>query len=270
MSREGRVRLSAAALFWNAWIFFAIVFFATAWVPWTLLFAVLCLLMDHERKMMGIVNQAWCRLIGNVFPYMIHSVRGQEKIVPGESYIIAANHESAADIILLSYLDVPFRWVAKHTLYLVPVFGWQLWLLGHISIRRGSKASRRRFMKRARSTLAAGISILIFPEGTRARTRAMKPFKPGAFLLARDTGRPILPVVIAGTFDAMPPHQHTVPEPFWALVKVLDPVEITASTPEEIEKAMTDLRDLMIREKVDLDREAWVLKERARRQRQRR
>ncbi len=262
-----RVRLPAGAIFWNAWIIFAIVFFACAWMPWSILFAALCVFIDHDRKIMGIVNQAWCRFIGNVFPYMLHSVRGQEKIVPGQAYIIASNHESAADIVLLSYLDVAFRWVAKHTLYLVPVFGWQLWLLGHLAIRRGSRASRRRFMRRAMATLEAGISILIFPEGTRTRTRGMRPFKPGAFLLARDTGRAILPVVISGTFDAMPPHRHVVPEPFWALVKVLDPVPVTARTPEEIDAVMRQVRETMLREKADLDREAWVMKERMRRSR---
>jgi len=176
--------------------------------------------------------------------------------------VVASNHLSSVDIVLLGFLDVPFRWVAKQALYFVPILGWQLWALGHLSIRRGSKSSRRRFMARAVRTLQAGMSILIFLEGTRSRTGNIKPFKPGAFLIASAAGKPLLPVVVSGTFNAMPPNSILLHNRIWAVVKVLEPVAVEGKTHEEIDKIMNDLRERMIREKQELDRESEVLHER--------
>jgi 1-acyl-sn-glycerol-3-phosphate acyltransferase len=219
--------------------------------------------LDHDRRFVLVVNQVWCRLVGSSQPLWRHEVRGEENIDPEQAYVIASNHASAADIILLAFLDKPFRWVAKRSLYFVPLFGWQLWALGHLVIQRGSRASRTRFMQRALRTLADGLSILIFPEGTRSRTGRMRDFKPGAFILSRDSGCPVLPVVVAGTFEAMPPKQHLLRNRIHAIFKVLEPVQVPPDAgPGDIERIMEELRDRMIAEKRELDRESDVMVER--------
>ena len=110
-------------------------------------------------------------------------------------------------------------------------------------------------MRRARRTLDSGLSILIFPEGTRSRDGAMRPFKPGAFRLARDTGRPILPVIISGTWDIMPPGKLGLAGRAWAIVEVQDPEYVVADTPEELQAEMQRIREKMIRRKAELDEE---------------
>jgi len=257
-----RDRITPEFILYTIWGWGVAALLTIASLPLVLTGVVLCLFLDHDRKLVLPVNQGWCRLICRVMPMWRYEVVGKEHIDPGASYVIASNHLSAADIILLGYVDVPFRWVAKHTIYLVPIFGWQLWLLGHLSIHRGSRSSRRRLMERAVRTLDAGMSILIFPEGTRTRTGAMRPFKPGGFLIAREARRPVLPVIISGTFDAMPPNSLLLRKRIHAIVKILEPVNVTARTDEEIDALIADVRERMIREKADLDREAEVKLER--------
>ena len=135
--------------------------------------------------------------------------------------------------------------------------------MGHLVIRRGSKTSRAHFMKRARATLDAGLSILMFPEGTRSRNGKMGPFKPGAFLLARDTGYPILPVVISGTYEAMPPEHILLRNRIHAIFKVLEPVHVPPDADsDDIQRIMNELRDRMLQQKAPMDRESDTMVER--------
>ena len=249
-------------ILYTAWAWFTVIFFTIAYLPIVLTSLALCPFLDHDRRLILPVNQSWCRLLGSIQPLWRHRIIGVENIDPEESYVVASNHLSAADIVLLGFLDVPFRWVAKQAIYFVPIFGWQLWALGHLSIRRGSKRSRRRFMARAVRTLHAGMSILIFLEGTRSRTGDMRPFKPGAFLIARAAGKPLLPVVISGTYNAMPPNSILLRNRICGIFKVLEPIRVDGKTDEEIDEVMTELRERMIREKEELDRESEVLHER--------
>jgi 1-acyl-sn-glycerol-3-phosphate acyltransferase len=259
---EGEDRIPPLYYLYTAWGWFVILFLTVSYLPFVLTSVLLCSFLDHDRSLVLPVNQAWCRWVSSLQPLWRHEVRGTENIDPAESYIIASNHLSAADIVLLAYIDVPFRWVAKHTVYLIPLFGWQLWLLGHLSIRRGDRKSRRRFIARAVHTLQAGMSILIFPEGTRSRDGKMRPFKPGGFLIAREAGKPILPVVISGTYDAMPPNSLLLRERIYAIFKILEPVEVKGKTREELDNIIQDVRVRMIREKEKLDHETEVMQER--------
>jgi 1-acyl-sn-glycerol-3-phosphate acyltransferase len=261
MSEAGD-RVPPLYLLYTVWGWIVVLVFTILYLPIVTTGLVLCLFLDHDRRLILPINQSWCRLIGILQPMWRHEVRGREHMDPSKSYIIAANHLSAADILLLGFLDLPFRWVAKREVYLVPIFGWQLWALGHLSIKRGSKRSRRRLVERAVRTLEDGMSILIFPEGTRTRTGEMRPFKPGGFIIAREASRPVLPVVISGTFDTMPPNSLLLHERICAIFKVLEPVEVEGETPEELDAFIGKLRERMIRERHELDRESWILQQR--------
>ncbi len=250
-------------LLYSLWAWIVIVGLTILFVPVNAVALALSLLIDHDRRFILAVNQAWCRWVGIAQPLWRSEVRGIDKARPGQAYIICANHLSAADIVLCAFLDLPFRWVAKHSLYLVPLFGWQLWAMGHLVIRRGSRSSRRRFLERARRTLDAGMGILMFAEGTRTRTGHMQPFKPGAFIIARDTGYPILPVVIAGTYDAMPPEEILLRNRIHCLFEVLDPVTVPAgATDADIDRIMNGLRDRMVERNAAMEAEARTLVER--------
>jgi 1-acyl-sn-glycerol-3-phosphate acyltransferase len=122
---------------------------------------------------------------------------------PRRPYVAVSNHESYADIFLISHLPWEMKWISKETMFKIPLFGWMMQMAGDIQLRRGERSSAVQAMAAARERLARRVSVMIFPEGTRSRDGEMLPFKDGAFRLAIETGAPILPLVVAGTRDAM-------------------------------------------------------------------
>lgn len=119
-------------------------------------------------------------------------------------YVVIANHESQADPFLLSWLPWDMRWVAKEELFKPPVTGWAMRFGGDIRLRRGEGDSVRAMMGECEAALAAGIPVMIFPEGTRSKDGKLLPFKDGAFSLAIKAGVPVLPVAITGTHKMRP------------------------------------------------------------------
>lgn len=119
-------------------------------------------------------------------------------------YVVVSNHVSSADPLLLSLLPWDMRWVAKEELFRLPIGGWILRLGGDIPIRRGQAESVRAMFRACEETLAAGLSVMLFPEGTRSRDGSLLPFRDGAFELAIRAQVPVLPVIVAGTRDCRP------------------------------------------------------------------
>ncbi len=121
-------------------------------------------------------------------------------------FIIAANHTSAADIFaILAGLRLDICWVSRASLLRKPFMGWHLERL-HIPLARGSIGSAKRFIQEGTCKLDSGAAVVVFPEGTwREDGGPMLPFKKGSFLLARTTGRPIVPVAIIGSQELLPP-----------------------------------------------------------------
>jgi 1-acyl-sn-glycerol-3-phosphate acyltransferase len=128
-----------------------------------------------------------------------------DHIDPGAAYVYMANHQSMFDILaLLGHLPVQFRWVAKKELFRIPIFGYSMARVGYISIDRSNRQSAIQSLRAAAQRIAQGVSVVVFPEGTRSSDGEIKPFKKGGFYLATDSGRPIVPVVIWGTRQVMP------------------------------------------------------------------
>ncbi|MFO0726266.1 MAG: lysophospholipid acyltransferase family protein [Myxococcota bacterium] len=126
-----------------------------------------------------------------------------EKIME-RPYVVVSNHESTADPFLLSWLPWDMRWVAKEELFKLPLIGWLLRFGGDMPVRRGDKGSVEELMKACKETLAAGVPVMLFPEGTRSPDGKLLPFKDGAFQLAIETGVPIVPVALSGTRSCRP------------------------------------------------------------------
>ncbi len=132
------------------------------------------------------------------------SLRGQDKVVPGTSYIITPNHQSNSDILaLISVLPIRFRWVIKKELTKIPVFGWALSRTGAIAIDRSNPKEAIHILQNATDKLKGNWSVLIYPEGTRTSDGKLLPFKKGAFMMAVQTGIPILPVTNNGAFKVL-------------------------------------------------------------------
>jgi len=115
------------------------------------------------------------------------------------AFVVVANHQSLLDIVLLSRLPREMKWVGKEELFRIPWIGQMLRLTGDIAVRRGDSESGGEAVARAKAYLSRGMSVMIFPEGTRSRDARLLPFKKGAFRMAIEAGVPILPVAVSGT-----------------------------------------------------------------------
>jgi 1-acyl-sn-glycerol-3-phosphate acyltransferase len=122
---------------------------------------------------------------------------------PRRPYVVVSNHESWADIFLVSHFPWEMKWLSKHTIFQIPVMGWMMRMALDVPVRRGQRESAVAALAECRDRLRRRVSVMIFPEGTRTRTDELLPFKNGAFHLAIEAGVPILPIAIAGTRDCM-------------------------------------------------------------------
>jgi 1-acyl-sn-glycerol-3-phosphate acyltransferase len=136
-------------------------------------------------------------------PYWRFRTSGVAIHDPRRPYVVVANHESYADIFLVSHLKWEMKWLSKDTIFRIPVMGWMMRMAGDVPINRGSRGSAQQALEACRDRLSKRVSIMVFPEGTRTRTDELLPFKDGAFQLAISTSAPIIPIAIAGTRDAM-------------------------------------------------------------------
>ena len=189
--------------FLYSWLIFVPLMVAT-----TVLAGLICLLLipflpaEKVSKLSAIPWAKLCLLYSGVRV----EVHGRHHLLPGQSYVIVANHLSQFDIfVLYGYLGVDFRWVMKHELRKIPVIGICCEKLGHVFINRDNTEAAIASLNEARARLANGASVLFFPEGTRSRDGQLKPFKKGAFKMAQDLQLPVLPVTLTGTFEILPP-----------------------------------------------------------------
>ena len=146
----------------------------------------------------------WSDALIALNPYWKLKVEGLENIRANQTYVIVANHQSLADIIIIYQTHMYFKWVAKRELLKLPFIGGLLWVNDHVLISRDELSSIKEAYRNAAGWLKGGISMLFFPEGTRSGTDEMGEFKNGAFKLAIKEGKPILPVFIGGTREAIP------------------------------------------------------------------
>lgn len=120
---------------------------------------------------------------------------------PRQAYIFMANHQSNIDIPVLVQALGPYqlRWIAKRELLRVPFFGMALWASKHIIVKRSRSKAVAAAIASAREKLNQGISVVVFPEGTRSTDGQLLPFKRGGFRLAEQAAVPIVPVTINGS-----------------------------------------------------------------------
>ena len=144
--------------------------------------------------------------IFSILTFIRYRFYGKENFRKGKSYIYVSNHTSFLDIPGLTILlPGQFRPLAKKELLKIPIFGW-IAQSAAIIVDRSSPESRKKSIDQLKAFLKAGISILIFAEGTQNRSdKPLQPFHDGAFRIAVDTQQPILPMVVLGAGKLMPP-----------------------------------------------------------------
>lgn len=212
-------------------------------LPWVILFVVahtllwlVSFLFDHDGRAMQWACRFWSRSLFVAVPGWKLEVEGVENIDPKERYVVTINHRSMLDIPVMFTLPVMFKWVSKREVYRIPFIGWILWERGDIAIRRGNTSSTIEMMERGKKFLAKGISVNMFPEGTRSRDGEIHRYKDGAFYLAHDAAAPILPCVMDGTdrlFDGWKIARCTIK------LRILPPIsaeEVAATEPKQMSK----------------------------------
>jgi 1-acyl-sn-glycerol-3-phosphate acyltransferase len=188
------------------------------------------------------VARLWGRLI-LFFSHVPVRVRGLSQLTPDQSCIYMANHQSNFDIpVLLAFLPVQFRWLAKEELFRIPVFGRSMRGCGYISIDRSDRRSAFKSLKLAAEAIRGGVSVLIFPEGTRSVDGSIQAFKKGGFVLAIESGVPIVPVCIQGTHAIMP-KGHLSIRPGPVTLKILAPIDTMAFTYKTKERLMDEVHE---------------------------
>jgi 1-acyl-sn-glycerol-3-phosphate acyltransferase len=173
----------------------------------TVLFApVVVAIALFDQKASYRVCQLWVRL--NLFLYGVRvQSRRLAPLDPAAAYVIMSNHRSQFDIlaVVVALADLQLRWVAKVELTRVPVFGWALKHTGHVIIDRSNRDQAVASLRAARAQMEDGVSVVIFPEGTRSAShQTLLPFKKGGFMLALETGFPIVPIVVRGSREILP------------------------------------------------------------------
>ena len=177
---------------------------------------------------------------------------GREIYKKGETYIIISNHQSILDILLITSLRFKLRWISKIENFKIPVLNWSMKMAGYIPIDRGNPDSKINMMEESLSSLKKGISIMMFPEGTRSKDDEIAAFKKGAFEMAIESGKPLLPIIIEGTGKVLPKKGIIFSGGYLLNIKILDPVYPTAFDTSDPEQLASKIRDLMVKKLAEL------------------
>lgn len=191
--------------------------FGRAWAVWGLISFIITFLLIFIPSMISYlipgnkgqdyfiwVSRCWMR----IWLYMIGcplTVKGKGNFKKGEAYVIVYNHNALLDV----PLSAPFvpggnKTIAKASFAKVPVFAW-FYKRGSVLVDRNDNQSRRKSYEEMRKVLRDNMHMCIYPEGTRNRTQQpLKPFYDGAFKLAVDARKDVIPCVIFGTKKAIP------------------------------------------------------------------
>ncbi len=183
---------------------------------------------DKKRRILHYNSSILCLILLAVIPIWRLKINGKEYLDRKKAFVITANHQSLIDILLVFRLFYPVKMIAKKSLAIVPVIGWNLFFSGHLLIDRNNRKSQFDAIRKIEDILGNGESFLIFPEGTRTRDGNIGEFKKGAFRSAVNTGTPILPVIIDGAFQSLPPNKFIANGFKTITINILPPIEVTS------------------------------------------
>ena len=163
--------------------------------------------LDRSGKVYFWFARTWSQIGLLLFGTRLR-VLGTEHIEQGRNYVYVANHSSYMDIpVLLAGIPDNLRLSLRSSLTRIPIWGWAVLASPYLILDRSNPKRTASTVRRAVERIRGGASVLFFPEGTRTPTGAMQSFQRGAFHLAVESGVPILPFAIAGTFEILPRHR---------------------------------------------------------------
>ena len=167
-------------------------------------------------------------------------VEGREKIHKHTSYIFVPNHQGAFDIFLIyGFLGRNFKWMMKKSLRKLPFVGKACQSAGHIFVDRSGPRKVLETIQHAKASLVNGVSLVVFPEGSRSFTGHMGKFKKGAFQLADELQLEVVPVTIDGSFQILPRTGKWI-HPYRMILTIHDPIPPKGQGIENIKATMAE------------------------------
>ena len=230
----------------SLWAWLVLVLCILIWFPVMVVLLLVTGPFDRGRYIVGYVFRRIGPAMATLNPLWRFRYSGTMPQNPRHPYVVVSNHESFADILLISHLPWEMKWLSKAELFRIPIMGWMMWLAGDIPVKRGFGPSAVEAMERCRKALRQRVSVMIFPEGTRSKTAELLPFKDGAFRLAIEAGVPILPLALSGTGTALPKHGWRFGRSA-AHLRVLEPVDTAGLTLADVPALKARVRDLIVR-----------------------
>jgi 1-acyl-sn-glycerol-3-phosphate acyltransferase len=227
-----------------AWILFSAI--VVGGFPLAVLVWAVTAPFDARRTTLHLFVCHWLSVYTWLTPLYRIRVLGRERIRPGRAYVLVANHESMLDILALFRLRVPFRWVCEAYLLRYPIAGWLIRRCRYLPVRRGDRDSVRRMLAAAEVALRDGVSVLIFPEGTRSTDGAAGTFRAGAFVLAKRVGVPILPITVDGAGTALRRGALVVRDRPTITVQVLETISPESFARMDVDDLATRVRRLFV------------------------
>jgi 1-acyl-sn-glycerol-3-phosphate acyltransferase len=187
-------------------------------------------LVDRSGRFAHSCARAWSFLILKTTGVRV-TLTGLERVPRGASYVFAANHQSIYDIpVLFWHLDFQLRILAKASLGAFPFLGWHLARTGHVLVDRKNPGAD--LFRQVRRLMASGHSLIVFPEGTRSVDGTLARFRAGTFMMAIESGLPVVPVAVDGTRSVMRKGR-LMTCPGDVRLTVLDPIPTAGRTPED-------------------------------------
>ena len=232
-----------SVIVWILGICFMVILF-----PATLIIWLIVLPFDRERYVIHRVLMYQSFLLVKLIPIWKIKIEGKEKAVKGTTYVIISNHQSVLDILFINSLLYRYKWISKIENIGVPVLGWYLRMADYITVNRGDELSKTKMLEKSYMCLSRGISVMIFPEGTRSHDREIGFFKRGAFQLALEANVPVLPIVIDGTGGILPKHGLVFGSGHYVTIRILDPVEPSSFTSDNPVELSEEFRLLLTSE----------------------
>ncbi len=228
-------------IFGRIWALWTLVFFITS-IFIALFFYLPLLFMPYKKA------AEWHRSVSRIwmitFLYAIGCpirINGKNIFSPNENYVIVCNHSSFMDIpVTTPFMPQANKTIAKKSFAQIPVFGW-IYSWGSVLVNRKSVESRKKSFEQMKKVLQQKLDMLIFPEGSRNKTdKPLRPFYDGAFKLAKDMHKRVIPVVMFNTKKILPPGKLFYVMPHQIRMDILPPI-----TTEDI--SMIDLKEKIFR-----------------------
>lgn len=190
------------------------------------IFSLLVCLISGHKYGGYIIPRLWSRAVC-ALAFVRVKVNGTQLLDKQQAYVFVANHQSAFDIwAIYGYLGHNFKWLMKKSLEKVPMVGFTCKTVGHVFVDDSTVAGIKSTIEDAKKMLRQGMSLVIFPEGTRSHDGKMSPFKRGAFMLASEFGVPVVPITIDGAFERMSRDSYNI-TPGTITITIHQPIEPT-------------------------------------------